>query len=78
MPLFRYICNRCRNEFEMLQFHRDEEVRCPQCGSNDNTRQANLIGGIRNSGPAGCADRNDCPSAGSHECRCGCGCHHKH
>ena len=77
MPLFRYICNKCRNDFEVLQSRSDEQVLCPKCGSADNARQLNRIGGIRNSGPAGCSVRNECPSAGGHECGCGC-CHHKH
>lgn len=77
MPLFRYICNKCRNDFEVLQSRRDEQVNCPKCGSTDNTRQLNRIGNIRNSGPAGCSDRGACPSAGGHECCGGC-CHHRH
>ena len=77
MPLFRYICNKCKNDFEVLQSHVDEQACCPKCGSKDNTRQLNRIGGIRNSGPVGCAARGECPSAGGHDCGCGC-CHHKH
>ena len=77
MPLFRYICSRCGHDFEELQTRLDEPVRCPKCGSADNARQLSRIGGIRNSGPAGCAARNECPSAGGHECGCGC-CHHHH
>ena len=77
MPLFRYICNRCKNDFEVLQTRFDEPVRCPKCGSADNSRQLNRIGGIRSAGPAGCAARHECPSAGGHECCGGC-CHHKH
>ncbi len=77
MPLFRYICNDCKNDFETLQSHFDEPVLCPKCGSGNNTRQLNRIGGIRNSGPAGCSSRHDCPSAGGHDCGCGC-CNHHH
>ncbi len=77
MPLFRYICNKCGNDFEVLQSHADEQVGCPKCGSADNARQLNRIGGIRNSGPIGCAARSECPSAGGHECCGGC-CHHHH
>ena len=77
MPLFRYVCNECNNDFEVLQSRFDETARCPRCGSENNTRQLNRIGGIRRSGPAGCADRKECPSAGGHDCGCGC-CHHHH
>ena len=69
MPLFRYVCNDCNNDFELLQSRFDEPARCPKCGSENNTRLLNRIGGIRNSGPAGCSVRNECPSAGGHECK---------
>ena len=77
MPLFRYICNKCKNDFEVLQFRSDEPVDCPKCGSADIARQLNRIGGIRSAGPSGCINRETCPSAGGHDCTCGC-CHHKH
>lgn len=78
MPLFRYVCNDCKNDFEVLQSRFDEPVRCPKCGSENNARQPNRIGGIRNSGPAGCANRGECPSAGGHDCCAGGCCHHHH
>jgi len=77
MPLFRYICDKCRNDFEVLQLRSDEEVRCPKCGSLRNTRQASRIGGIRSTGLPSCAGRGDCHAAESHECCGGC-CHHNH
>ena len=77
MPLFRYVCNDCQNEFELLQPRYDAPARCPKCGSANNARQLNRIGGIKSAGPAGCANRNDCPSSGGHHC-CEGGCCHGH
>jgi len=77
MPLFRYVCNDCRHEFELLQPRYDAPAQCPKCGSGNAVRQLNRIGGIKTPGPAGCAGRNDCPSAGGHHC-CGEGCCHGH
>ncbi len=74
MPLFRYLCADCRNEFELLQPRFDSPAKCPDCGSENNTRLLNRIGGIRTPGPASCTSRNDCPSAGGHCCGGGC-CH---
>jgi putative FmdB family regulatory protein len=33
MPLFEFVCGKCRNEFEELVMHADEEILCPKCGS---------------------------------------------
>lgn len=77
MPLFRYLCNDCQNEFELLQPRYDAPSRCPRCGSENNTRQLNRIGGIKTSGPAGCTGRDNCPAAGHHCCGEGC-CHGHH
>jgi putative FmdB family regulatory protein len=33
MPIYEYICKKCKNQFEELVFNRSEEVPCPQCGS---------------------------------------------
>ena len=32
MPIYEFICPRCKNEFEELVFRQDEEILCPQCG----------------------------------------------
>jgi len=34
MPIFEYICNECKNEFEELVFSQDELPPCPKCGAN--------------------------------------------
>ncbi|MDO9632939.1 MAG: zinc ribbon domain-containing protein, partial [Humidesulfovibrio sp.] len=33
MPIFEYVCQRCKNQFEELVFGQDEEAVCPSCGS---------------------------------------------
>ncbi len=76
MPLFRYQCRKCQAEFELLLARFDSEAVCPECGSADLERAQNRIGAITHTGPAGCAARRDCPSAGTHHCCGGCGCGH--
>jgi len=78
MPIFRYHCSQCGKEFELLLPRADAPAACPGCGSEKPERQLNRIGAIKSAGPASCAMRNDCPSAGGHSCGCGCGCggHH--
>ena len=31
MPIYEFICPRCKHEFEELVFKQDEEVLCPEC-----------------------------------------------
>lgn len=33
MPIFEYVCKRCKNQFEELVFSQDEVAVCPSCGS---------------------------------------------
>ena len=78
MPLYRYICNDCSMEFELLQSHFDDPAQCPGCGSKNNKRLLNRIGGIKNSGAGECSKLADCPSAAGGHCCCGGNCHHSH
>ena len=34
MPIYEYVCSRCRHEFELMRAieQRDEPAPCPQCG----------------------------------------------
>jgi putative FmdB family regulatory protein len=34
MPLYEYCCRDCGREFEELVFSGEDEVRCPNCGSD--------------------------------------------
>lgn len=33
MPIFEYVCKKCKNQFEELVFSQDEQAVCPSCGS---------------------------------------------
>ncbi|MFH1132223.1 MAG: zinc ribbon domain-containing protein [Pseudomonadota bacterium] len=33
MPIYEFICSKCKNEFEELVFNSSEKVSCPKCGS---------------------------------------------
>lgn len=33
MPIFEYVCKKCKNQFEELVFGQDEQAVCPSCGS---------------------------------------------
>jgi len=52
MPIFEYVCKRCKNQFEELVFGQDEVAVCPSCGS---TKTQKLMSCCRSktSGPGG-------------------------
>ncbi|MEL7562002.1 zinc ribbon domain-containing protein [Dehalogenimonas sp. 4OHTPN] len=40
MPLYDYICQKCKNKFEMLRkFSDSSPVACPKCASTEVTRK---------------------------------------
>lgn len=42
MPIFEYVCQECRHEFEALVFGRDK-AKCPKCQSNKLTPQLSVF-----------------------------------
>ena len=75
MPIFRYQCQECKAEFELLLPRYDSDAECPVCGSVKLEKALNRVGVISGgSSNSGCAMRNECPSGGC----CGGGCGHKH
>jgi putative FmdB family regulatory protein len=42
MPLFEYVCDNCRDEFELL-VRGAETPECPGCGSRSLTRQLSVV-----------------------------------
>ena len=52
MPIFEYVCTRCKNQFEELVFGQEETAVCPSCGSTKTEKlmsccRAKLGGGPR-------------------------------
>jgi putative FmdB family regulatory protein len=72
MPIFEYICQECKHEFEALVFGRDKAI-CPKCQSKKLNPQLSVFAvsakGISNSGsPAAagaCGSCGDPRGAGS-------------
>ena len=78
MPIYEYVCQQCKHEFEALVRNSSSkpEDGCPKCHSSRLKRKLSTFSA---SVPAagGCAAAPDCPHA-SHSCGCGCGCGHHH
>ncbi|MBR7131778.1 MAG: zinc ribbon domain-containing protein [Lentisphaeria bacterium] len=73
MPIFRYHCQHCEADFELLLPRFDSPAECPSCGANDPERQPSLIGAIAAGNKHNCASAGQCPAAG-HCCSGSCGC----
>jgi putative FmdB family regulatory protein len=45
MPIYEFICERCRNNFELLAIKKDDtvEIKCPNCGSENIERVMSKI-----------------------------------
>lgn len=35
MPIYEFVCNKCKEEFEELVLKEKEEVKCPKCNSTE-------------------------------------------
>jgi putative FmdB family regulatory protein len=45
MPIYEYLCQRCRNRFSLLRPMRESEApaTCPECGSTETKRLPSVI-----------------------------------
>lgn len=73
MPIFRYHCQECDADFELLLSRFDSPAECPACGSEQLEKQPSRIGAISAGKSAGCVMSGGCPAAG-HCCSGSCGC----
>jgi len=70
MPIFEYVCNGCRDRFDLL-VNGSTEVKCPKCDGRELTKQFSVFsvgkGGAAAapSAPAGCGSCGDPRGPGS-------------
>lgn len=70
MPIFEYVCQECRHEFEALVFGRDK-ARCPKCESKKLSPQLSVFavsaksGGSSGPKPGACGSCGDPRGAGA-------------
>lgn len=76
MPIYEYICDECKTQFEKIVINRHEPISCPHCASQKATIQlsvfatANANGSSKASGGfSGSGGGGSCCGGG------GCGCH---
>lgn len=71
MPIYGFICNACKKEFETL-VRASDTPECPSCGSTELSRALSLIA----SPGKGAEDAGSFSGGGGggHSCGSGCGC----
>ena len=54
MPIYEFICQGCRNNFELLAIKKGEmiEIKCPHCGSKNLERVLSRVN-VSSGGPSG-------------------------
>ncbi len=67
MPIFEFVCKKCKKQFEELVFGQDEAVTCPHCGSTKTEKlmsccRSKMGGGPNMDAPA--AQASPAPSGG--------------
>ncbi len=63
MPIFEYICEQCKHEFEALVFGRDK-AKCPKCESKKLSPQLSVFATAAKSSPGAAASPGACGSCG--------------
>ena len=76
MPIYEYICDDCKTEFEKIVINKQQEIACPKCSSKKASIQLSVFSastGSSNgsSGPSGSFSGG----GGGSCCGGGCGCH---
>jgi len=72
MPIFEYVCTRCKNQFEEIVLGQDEQAVCPSCGSTETEKlmsccRSKMSGG-RDMDAAPAAKASPAPSGGCAGC----------
>jgi putative FmdB family regulatory protein len=74
MPIYEYVCEDCKAQFEKIVINKHEAISCPHCSSQKATIQLSVFAaatgnGVKSSGGfSGSGGGNSC-------CGGGCGCH---
>jgi putative FmdB family regulatory protein len=73
VPIYEYICDDCKAEFEKIVINKQQEIACPKCASKKATIQLSVFAtanGGTNGGPSSSSS-----GGGGSCCGGGCGCH---
>jgi putative FmdB family regulatory protein len=71
MPIYEYVCDDCKWQFEKIVINRQQEISCPKCASKKATIQLSVF----SSSIVGGSSKSSSGSPGGGCCGGGCGCH---
>jgi putative FmdB family regulatory protein len=74
MPIYEYICDDCKTQFEKLVFNKQQEISCPKCSSKKATIQLSVFA-THNGGSSTSSFSGGGASGGGGCCGGSCGCH---
>ena len=40
MPIYEYVCDECETQFQRIVLNKTQEIACPKCGGQKNTRSS--------------------------------------
>jgi len=77
MPIYEYICEDCKAEFEKIVINKQQEISCPKCASKRATIQLSVFSAAKGSSNGGSSGPSNSFSGGGGGGCCGgsCGCH---
>ncbi|HEY2546701.1 MAG TPA: zinc ribbon domain-containing protein [Candidatus Acidoferrum sp.] len=74
MPIYEYICDDCKAEFEKIVINKQQEIACPKCASKKATIQLSVFA-TANGSSSGGPSSSSSGGGGGACCGGGCGCH---
>ena len=73
MPIYEYVCEDCKAQFEIIVINKQQEISCPKCASKKATIQLSVFATAGSGGSS--APSGSSSSGGGGCCGGGCGCH---
>jgi putative FmdB family regulatory protein len=74
VPIYEYICDDCKAEFEKIVINKQQEIACPKCASKKATIQLSVFA-TANGSSSGGPSSSSSGGGGGACCGGGCGCH---
>lgn len=73
MPIYEYICDECKTQFEKIVINKQQEISCPRCASKKATIQLSVFATASANGSS--SSSSGFSGGGGSCCGGGCGCH---
>ena len=73
MPIYEYICDECKTQFEKIVINKQQEISCPKCASKKATIQLSVFATANSNGSSNPSSGFSGGGGGSC-CGGGCGC----